>query len=226
MILSTLLTTNNIMFAIAVLLVVGIFVYFKLTKPTDAQKAEATEFLNSIKDSLIEIVGRVVDDIDSNKYLDFAEYQAAVVDAIYKECWEFAQRKIAANISNATLSAMVSKLVTEENVRSIVDTILSETKIMDKISTIFSNNITHKLKAIEAEEAEAVSLAAKYEAGEVEEEYAGEHDLSEFEKGRMETVEPEYPEETNIDTEDETVEVVGEYEVPDATVDISSEIVE
>ena len=226
MILSTLLTTNNIMFAIAILLVVGIFVYFKFTKPTDAQKAEATEFLNSIKDSLIDIVGKAVDNIDSNKYLDFAEYQAAVVNAIYEDCWDYAQKKIAANISNATLSAMVSKLVTEENVRSIVDTILSETKNMDKISTIFSNNITHKLKAIEDEEAEAAVLAAKYEAGEVEEEYEGEHDLSEFEKGRMETVEPEYPEETNIDTEDETVEVVGEYEVPDTTVDISSEIVE
>lgn len=219
-------TVGMVMAIILIVALVGIFAYFKIAKPTETQIAEAKEFLLGISDKLLDIINKVIDDVDAGNYLDFVEYKAEVIAVIYDQSWKYVTDTITENIEDTNLSKIVSKVITESNVYEIIETLMSDNDIGSKLTTIFNKNVKSKLDDIEAEEKAAAETAAKYESGDIEtteedEIAAAIHDTLSI---TLEDEDKIMVDIDDIDISDETVEVLETSEIVDVLDELNNEV--
>lgn len=176
-----------------------------------------SEFFDRLNDDFINIICDTIDKVDATGRVDvddFEEFSNEILLTIYNNSWNLVCEQLEKQFGEHKYYSLIKKIVTKEHVEEIVCSIYEQSTFQNRIKTVMTDEARKIIKEIEDEEKAAEKEAESYEKAseeDVDNEYNGEHDISEFEAGRMSMVEPEYPDnESPYEEKDETMELISE----------------
>lgn len=163
----------------ALIVVLGIMIYFVMKNPSTKEKEATNKFLNDMTDTVFKIVMANVeiekqDDKIKFHLKDYNEFKHLIAAEVYDDAWEYATTVIDTMVEEGKMSPMVKKLVTKDRVEAVVDTVMDSSDCKTDLASIYKtitkdlgiteNNAEETIKQIEEEEKKAAEEAAKYEA--------------------------------------------------------------
>ena len=192
-----------------VLVVAGFFVYWYINKPTEEQKKIINEFLESLYDSILEVIKnsikkKTIDGENSTFYVDFDFFKDDVIKEVTEASWNF----IMAAIDNTfegekALKVLAKKIITRENVETLINTIIAKENVEEMIAEQYNTNIAAIYEGmLEEDRLESEKMIA------AENDEIGDENFIDEPEERRPYMEVEYPEESNISADDEAVEVI------------------
>lgn len=159
---------------VLVLIVIGLFCYYKFCVPKTADKEAADAFIQKYKGVFGKIVKKIIEEIDITKYKTVEEFESDVFKIAYDECWKYAEEAIAEATANSSIASLVAKCITKESVEEIVRIIITNNHITT-MENKYTARIEETTKLAEEEEARLQAEADAYETG-----------TKEVEKGELE----------------------------------------
>ena len=194
---------------VVAILAIGFLVYWYFNKPTEEQKKIVNEFLDSLYDSILEVIKnsikkKGIDGENSTFYVDFDYFKNDVIKEVMDATWEFISSAIDNTFENEkALKILAKKIITKENVETLVNTIIAKESVNDIIAEQYNTNISAIYENMLEEDKKESEKNMAIENDDNEDE-----NFIDTPDEKRPYMEIEYPEESNISADDEAVEVV------------------
>lgn len=196
---------------VLVLIIVGLFCYYKFYVPKTSDKEEADAFIQKYKGMFGKIVKKIIEEIDITKYKTVEEFESDIFSLAYDECWKYVEEAIKEATANSSIGSLVAKCITKESVEEVVRIIINNNHITT-IENKYAARIAETSRMAEEEEARLREEADAYETETLKVEEGNlaydEMKAEEDKKADPNNFNPQTDDEGQYDPEDTSQEVV------------------
>lgn len=197
---------------VLVLIIIGVFCYYKFCVPKSADKDNAVRFIEGYKSVFESTVKKIIEEIDITKYKTIEEFESDIFRIAYDECWDYTEKALQEAMSNSAIGSLVAKCITKEAVEEVVRKMI-ELNFTAKMQATYTGRIKETSEKAIEEDARLQAEADAYETGEKEIENTGELEYDKLVKEEAAKADPanfnpQSDEEGGYDSDDPSQEIV------------------
>lgn len=195
---------------VLIILTISVFVAFKKFK----NDKEVEKFIDGLGDMILEITLETINDMSTEGFTDFGEFNKQLIDNIYAATWDYVSYTAEEAVEVNQITKTVFKLINKDTVRNFVNNILEENGVYDKMYNKFALNKIEVL--LDNQEPDEVYDSNEYFTEEVvnpeDLQPAGEKQYTEEELEEIANLNPPTDDENEfVDLEDDSVEIMVDH---------------
>lgn len=156
--------TNIIRWAVLALIIVALLTYYYFKIPKGSDKTAAKKFIEGYTSVFESIIRRIITEVDITKFRTIEEFQSAIYNLAYDECWKYIEKCIKEATENCNLKALVRKCITRECVEAFINEAMG-ILISNKCSDVYMARVTNVIALAEEEDKRLQKEADEYETG-------------------------------------------------------------
>ena len=141
--------------AIAIVVVVALIIFYEMKNSKDGDK-KVQNFLESIKDSLLEVIVAQIGKFDVTVLKDqesLENFEKQFLDSVYSTAIKTTLDQLEAiKPDHPVTYAIIKKTITEDKIKKYIDTLFSDQEIQPKIEQLYATAFAAKMKKIEEDD--------------------------------------------------------------------------
>lgn len=194
-------------FIVLILLIIGIFSYYKFCVPKTEDKEAAKKFISGYKGVFEKTIEKIIDEMDITTYHTIEEFESDIFASAYEHCWDYTEMALQEALGNSAIGSLVAKCVTRESVEEIIKKLI-QSNFLQKAEDIYTERVSVSIEEMIAADKAAQIEADLYETGQKEVEPYIEPEPEELDV----ELNPQRDEEESYSEEDPTQEIIEDTE--------------
>lgn len=210
------MTASQISSIIVLIILIALAAYKIYKTPSQQQKEKVKNILDEVSDKILDIISDTIRNSDPSKQIDFTNFSSIVVGKMIDNAWEYVTTELPKEFEDNKELSILIKLITREQVESLVQTLMDNNNLQDIIADVFTNYYTTQFDKMEEEDKRLSQLAEEYENETIKvPEYNGENDKSEYDIAKENFVGNPPKDEVVYSTDDDTIEIIESSDIVD-----------